>query len=45
LTVAFERLIARLEEIRLSGENDLRHISSPSFRGLRALNIEFTAKR
>jgi cytochrome P450 len=45
LTVAFERLIARLEEIRLSGENDFRHISSPSFRGLRALNIEFTAKR
>jgi cytochrome P450 len=39
--IALERLLARLENIRLAPGNDLTHIPSPSFRGLNRLDIEF----
>ena len=39
--ISFERLLARLTDIRLSDREDLPHIDSPSFRGLVRLPIEF----
>ena len=41
IRIAFERLLARLERIRLAPGNDLTHIPSPHFRGLNRLEIEF----
>ena len=43
LRIAFERLLARLQDIRLGPDNDFTHLPSPSFRGLNKLNIEFDA--
>jgi cytochrome P450 len=41
IRIAFEHLLARLDNIRLAPGNDLAHIPSPSFRGLKRLDIEF----
>jgi len=41
LTIAFERLLTRLTDIRLALGAEPRHIDSPSFRGLRSLPITF----
>jgi hypothetical protein len=41
VAIAFERLLARLGDIRLAEGNDLARIPSPSFRGLKKLYIEF----
>jgi len=43
LRIAFERLFARLGDIRLGPDNDFTHLPSPSFRGLNKLDIEFDA--
>ena len=40
--LAVEQLLSRLPDIRLAADNDFKHIRSPSFRGLRRLNVEFT---
>jgi cytochrome P450 len=40
--LAVEGLLTRLPDIHVSADNDFRHIPSPSFRGLRRLNVEFT---
>jgi cytochrome P450 len=43
--IAFERLFARLHEIRLApGKNDLRHIDFTHFRAVRALYLEFSQR-
>jgi cytochrome P450 len=39
--IAFERLLHRLENIRLVQHQEIRHIASPQFRGLQRLEIEF----
>jgi cytochrome P450 len=39
--IAFEQLFSRLKNFRLGSDNDFKHIDSPSFRGLKKLNIEF----
>jgi cytochrome P450 len=39
--IAFERLFSRLKNIRLAPDNDFEYIDSPSFRGLRKLNLKF----
>jgi cytochrome P450 len=39
--IAFQHLLTRLHNIRLAPGNDLTHIPSPSFRGLKRLEIEF----
>lgn len=39
--IAFERLFARLGDIRLAAGNDFTHFESSSFRGLNHLQIEF----
>lgn len=40
--IAFERLLARLTDIRLApGRNDFQHLDSPLFRGLQQLHLEF----
>jgi cytochrome P450 len=41
--IAFERLFARLADIRLIEPQRIEHIRSPQFRGVRSLNIEFDA--
>jgi cytochrome P450 len=42
--IALERMFDRLKNIRLSKDNDFRHIESPQMRGLNKLNIEFEVK-
>jgi len=39
--LAFERLLTRARNWRFSADNDFTHIDSPSFRGLKKLNLEF----
>jgi cytochrome P450 len=39
--IAIERLLARLSNIRVVPGHDIRHVPSPSFRGLEALPIRF----
>jgi cholest-4-en-3-one 26-monooxygenase len=39
--VAFEQLLARLDNLRLASGNELTHNPSPQFRGLRRLELEF----
>jgi cytochrome P450 len=41
VNIAFERIFARLGDIRLTADNDLTHFESSSFRGLNNLRIEF----
>jgi cytochrome P450 len=41
--IAFERLLARLRDLRLVDPGDTPHVPSPSFRGLRRLRIAFEA--
>jgi cytochrome P450 len=41
IRLAFERLLARLRNLRFEGDNDFAHIPSPQFRGLRRLSIGF----
>ena len=42
MTVALERLLARLDAIRLAeGRNDLKHFPNMLLRGLQKLYIEF----
>lgn len=40
--IAFERLLTRLRDLRAAPNNDFTHSPSPSFRGLRRLELEFT---
>jgi cytochrome P450 len=40
--LAIEGLLTRLPDLRLAPSNDFKHIGSPSFRGLRRLDVEFT---
>lgn len=40
--IAIERLLARLGDIRVAPGQEIRHVPSPSFRGLEALPILFT---
>jgi len=42
--IAFERIFARLDDIRLAEGNDFTHFESSSFRGLNRLMIEFEAR-
>jgi cytochrome P450 len=39
--IAFERLLTRLDNIRIVRPQEIRHITSPQFRGLQSLEIEF----
>ena len=39
--IAFERLLSRATNWRFAPDNDFTHIDSPSFRGLKKLNLEF----
>jgi cytochrome P450 len=39
--IAFEQLFKRLKNIRFGADNDFTHIDSPSFRGLKKLNLKF----
>jgi cytochrome P450 len=41
MTVAFRRLTARLQHLRLAADNDLKHYNNLLLRGLRRLNVEF----
>jgi cytochrome P450 len=41
--IAFERLLSRLDEIRIGPENDFKYLESPLFRGLKELHLEFQA--
>lgn len=41
--IAFERLLSRLDKIRIGPENDFQHLESPLFRGLKELHLEFQA--
>ncbi|MET0657125.1 MAG: cytochrome P450, partial [Steroidobacteraceae bacterium] len=41
MAIAFEHLLSRLKNISLEPDADLRHIESPSFRGLKSLRIRF----
>lgn len=45
LRVAFERLLSRLENLRLVEDQDLRHIVNMSYRGFVALHLEFDPVR
>jgi cytochrome P450 len=40
--LAIEGLLTRLPDLRLAPSNDFQHIGSPSFRGLRRLDVQFT---
>jgi cytochrome P450 len=40
--IAIERVLMRLSEIRVAPGAEIRHVSSPSFRGLSRLPLEFT---
>jgi cytochrome P450 len=40
--IAFEVLLGRLKDIRLGADNDFTHTQSFIFRGLQALNLEFS---
>jgi cytochrome P450 len=40
--IAVERLLARLVDIRLAPGHEIRHVPSPSFRGLQSLPIIFS---
>jgi cytochrome P450 len=40
-TIAIERLLARLTDIRIAEGEDARHVASPSFRGLARLRLVF----
>jgi cytochrome P450 len=39
--IAIERILARLPDLRLASGADIRHVPSPSFRGLLHLPLEF----
>jgi len=39
--IAFEQLLTRLKNIRFGPDNDFQHFDSPSFRGLKKLNLRF----
>jgi len=39
--IAFEQLFSRMKNFRFGPGNDFKHIDSPSFRGLKKLNLEF----
>jgi len=39
--IAIERLLARLGDIRVAPGHEIRHLPSPSFRGLHALPLMF----
>jgi cytochrome P450 len=42
MRIAFERLLTRLDDLRLAADApEIRHIDSPSFRGIRELPLEF----
>jgi cytochrome P450 len=41
MTVAFRRLTARLQHLRLAADNDFKHYNNLLLRGLRRLNVEF----
>ena len=41
MQVAFRRILARMKNLRLSADNDLKHHTNLLLRGLKKLNIEF----
>jgi cytochrome P450 len=41
MTIAFDKLFTRLNNLRLAPDNDFRHLESASFRGLERLHIFF----
>jgi cytochrome P450 len=41
MNVAFRRILARMKNLRLGADNDLKHHSNLLLRGLKKLNIEF----
>ena len=36
-----ERILARMRDVKITSDNDLRHIASPQFRGLERLHLTF----
>jgi cytochrome P450 len=40
--IAFERLLTRLDDLRLEPGAEIQHVESPSFRGLQHLPLRFT---
>jgi cytochrome P450 len=45
LRIGLERLLARLDNIRLAPGGELTHLPSPHFRGFERLDLEFTSRR
>jgi len=41
--IAFERLLTRLGDLSVDPDTEIRHVESPSFRGLEHLHLRFTA--
>jgi cytochrome P450 len=41
IRVSIERILARMRDLKITPDNDLRHIASPQFRGLERLHLTF----